>query len=306
MRGQPPCHHQISMLERTFIHALSLSRSDRRQGRIQPLAGAARRHRRAHVHWRSVWIERLQCAADADRCRLDNSSGRLDLLHRSFHARHFSGVIWHVGGTQWTTKDDGGELRLLLRRPAHLRHRREAQDSRASLHRLRLHRRHRTRTRLHFACVHAYEMVSRPARHGHRNGDHGIRRWRSHRRAFGRKTHGPFQVSHIGWCRRDIRRHGVHLCGFDAVWGNAYTCSSRGLETGRLGATGASQADGDKRQRRGGRCLEDAAVLVPLGSAVYECQRRHRHSWSGVEDVFGYVWRQRSSRWRLRRPAEYL
>ena len=98
----------------------------------------------------------------------------------------------------------------------------------------------------------------------------------------------------------------VVMACFDAVWGNAYTCSSRGLETGRLGATGASQADGDKRQRRGGRCLEDAAVLVPLGSAVYECQRRHRHSWSGVEDVFGYVWRQRSSRWRLRRPAEYL
>ena len=48
---------------------------------------------------------------------------------------------------------------------------------------LRLVRRHRPRSRLHFAGLDADQMVSRPAGHGDRHGDHGLRRRRFHRLA---------------------------------------------------------------------------------------------------------------------------
>ena len=51
------------------------------------------------------------------------------------------------------------------------------------LSRLRRARRHRARHRLHLAGLDADQMVPRPARHGDRHGDHGLRRRRLHRLA---------------------------------------------------------------------------------------------------------------------------
>ena len=59
------------------------------------------------------------------------------------------------------------------------------------------HRRYRVGLGLHFACIDADQMVSRSARHGHRNGDHGFR-GRSHDRcAPGRHSHECLQVAYI-------------------------------------------------------------------------------------------------------------
>jgi MFS family permease len=52
--------------------------------------------------------------------------------------------------------------------------------------------------------------------------------------------------------------------------------------------------------------VEDAGVLVPLGRAVHERQRRHRHSRAGIEDVFRYVRRQRGRRRGICGTAEHL
>ena len=53
----------------------------------------------------------------------------------------------------------------------------------ADVARLGRHRRHRPRPRLHLAGLDADQVVPRPARHGDRHGDHGLRRRRDDRRA---------------------------------------------------------------------------------------------------------------------------
>ena len=57
--------------------------------------------------------------------------------------------------------------------------------SSGSVARHRRDRRHRARAGLHLAGLDADQMVSRPARHGDRHGDHGLRRRRDDRRAAG-------------------------------------------------------------------------------------------------------------------------
>ena len=96
------------------------------------------------------------------------------------------------------------------------------------------------------------------------------------------------------------------VCGLHAVRRMHRPCAPAGLETGWLGAKPACQTDDDQRQCRGRCGVEDSAVLVPLGRAVHERQRRHRHSRTGIQDVLRYVRRQRGRWRRLCGPAEHL
>ena len=58
------------------------------------------------------------------------------------------------------------------------------------------------------------------------------------------------------------------------------------------------------RGRLRGPCLEDTAVLAPLGGALPECHGRDRHPRPGVADVPGHVRRARGGRRRFRGPAQ--
>ena len=81
----------------------------------------------------------------------------------------------------------------------------------AHVARLRRHRRHRPGPGLHLPGVDADQVVSRPPRHGHRHGDHGLRRRRDDRRAAGRS---PDEVLRHGRLSRrvgDLRYDGRHL-----------------------------------------------------------------------------------------------
>ena len=75
---------------------------------------------------------------------------------------------------------------VLVRRPGDLGDRRLTAPALADVARLRRDRRHRPRPRLHLAGLDADQVVPRPARHGDRHGDHGLRRRRDDRRAAGR------------------------------------------------------------------------------------------------------------------------
>ena len=72
---------------------------------------------------------------------------------------------------------------LLGRRVSDLRARRAPAPDLADVARLRRDRRLRAGPGLHLAGVHADQVVPRPARHGDRHGDHGLRRRRDDRGA---------------------------------------------------------------------------------------------------------------------------
>ena len=86
--------------------------------------------------------------------------------------------------------EEGGPRRAMFtaalcwaRRLPGLGDRRLSPSALAHLSRLRRARRLRARHRLHLAGLDADQMVPRPARHGDRHGDHGLRRRRLHRLA---------------------------------------------------------------------------------------------------------------------------
>ncbi len=87
----------------------------------------------------------------------------------------------HLGRLAGTRRPAQGRPRLdalLVRRPAHFLARRRDPSALDAVARLRRHRRHWPRPRLHLARLDADQMVPRPARHGDRHGHHGLRRRR--------------------------------------------------------------------------------------------------------------------------------
>ncbi len=72
----------------------------------------------------------------------------------------------------------------------------------------------RPRPRLHLAGLDAGEVISGPARHGDRHGDHGFRRRRDDRRAA--REHADELFQERNRCRRlaDLHRHGRDLLLF--------------------------------------------------------------------------------------------
>ena len=67
-------------------------------------------------------------------------------------------------------------------------------------------RRRRAWPRLYLAGLDADQMVPRPARHGDRHGDHGLRRRRDDRLAARGHADEPFQDADIGRRLADLRR----------------------------------------------------------------------------------------------------
>ncbi len=74
-----------------------------------------------------------------------------------------------------------------------------------------VHRRRRSRPRLHLAGVDAGEMVPGPARHGDRHGHHGLRRRRDDRRAARGPADELLQDRDLGRRLGDVPRHGRDL-----------------------------------------------------------------------------------------------
>ncbi len=95
---------------------------------------------------------------------------------------------------------------VLRRRLPDLGARRLPAQSLDRLSRLRRGRRHRPRPRLHLAGLDPDQMVPRPARHGDRHGDHGLRRRRLHRLAAVGLADGAFLDTDPCRRRRDLHR----------------------------------------------------------------------------------------------------
>ena len=169
---------------------------------------------------------------------------------------------------------------------------------------LRGHRRHRARARLHLAGLDADQVVPRPARHGDRNGDHGLRRRRDDRRAARRSSDEALRDTDLGrrlanvpHARRDLFR--VH-----DVRGVRLPRAAAGVEAGRLDAACPERREDDHDAPRAPeRRVEDAAVLAALGGAVPERHRRHRRHRHGLADAAGGVRRPTDRRrCQVRRP----
>ena len=189
-----------------------------RQAGVQPLDGAAGGAMHSSVHRPGLRVQRLQPADDqADRHheirarRLEAHRSRLDLLDRHLLPRRLGGGVRPLGRGRRPAPGDVRRGALLRRRVPGQRVRRVGPPALDRLSRLRRARRLRPRTRLHLAGVDADQMVSRPARHGDRHGDHGLRR-RGHDRlaAFG-VADERFLDPDACRGRRDLCRPGTRL-----------------------------------------------------------------------------------------------
>ena len=229
--SDPLCHRQAGSsrcvtTERsttaTKVHEYTgfpRSRPDDRRAGLQSLADPARRAGGPPLHRRGLRLQRLQRAADArrrdhrvDRGRgLDDPAGRLDLLDRADHARALGGALRPVGRARRAAEDDVRQRLLLLRRPADRQPGRLAAQHLGRLPGLRRHRRDRAGPRLHLAGLDAGEMVPRPAGHGDRHGDHGLRRRRPDRRPAGRGADGPLPVVDVGGREGGVPGDGLRL-----------------------------------------------------------------------------------------------
>ena len=81
----------------------------------------------------------------------------------------------------------------------------------ADVARLRRHRRHRARPRVHLARLDPDQVVPGPPRHGHRHGDHGLRRRRDDRLAAGGRTDETFSSPTTWAWRQRFARDGARL-----------------------------------------------------------------------------------------------
>ncbi len=179
-------------------------------------------------------------------------------------------------------------------------------QSLAHLSRLRGARRLRFGHRLHLAGLDADQMVPRPARHGDRHGDHGLRRRRFHRFAALGVADEPILHAIACRCRRDIHRPGRDLFRFHDGRRDHRAHSGAGLEAGRLHGAGTG-VEADHHQRRVRlRFAQDAAVLVHLDRLVHQRHRRHRRARSSLRHEPGDVSRQgdRGRGGGIRRPDE--
>ena len=151
----------------------------------------------------------------------------------------------------------------------------------ADLARLGPDRRHRPRPRLHLPGLDPDQVVPRPARHGHRHGDHGLRRRRDDRLAAGRQ---PDQ---------DASRPPTSVGVWQTLAGDgasATSCSCWAAPSATACRRPAGSPDGLDARRPprtpmiaiGHVHLRDAhktaAVLADLGGAVPQRLGRHRRA----------------------------
>ena len=205
-----------------YLHgytSISPQRVDRRAGGFQPLVGPAGVHRHPPVYWVGVRLEHLQPGAhsrirrgDPGAWRLVAELRRLDLLGGDRLSGPVRGACRQVAGEGRSAlrgRHRGVLLGRRLRgRLAGDRH----PPAVARLSRLRGDRRLRPRPRLRLAGVDADPLVSRPARHGDRHGDHGLRRRRDDRRSADRLAPPPL-LRRADLSRADRRRRPDHPGG---------------------------------------------------------------------------------------------
>ena len=222
------------------------------------------------------------------------------VLDRDRHARPVRRRPRHLGRTGRPAQVDV-HRRLLLggRLPGRCAgHRHEAAV--AALPGLRRHRRHRPRHRLHLAGVDADQVVPGPAGHGHRTGDHGLRRWRADRqpavpaadvlvRPQLQPVGGVVGAERVGG--GDAVRHPRHhLLPRDDVRRLQHQGATGRLAAGRLRPGDAEvQAAGHHQQRLGRQRDQDPAVLLPVAGPVLQRDRGHRHPRAGLADDPGLL-----------------
>src|SRR5262249_43252777 len=146
------------------------------------------------------------------------------------------------------------------------------------------------RARLHFAGVHADQMVPRPARHGDRNGHHGLRRRRHDRRTARQYPSEFFQDA-------DRRRRLAVLSGDgrDLFLLHDDRCLPLSAAARRLAARRLDAASGHEHHDLAAQCAsqgcaQDAAILADLVGAVFERLGRHRRDWRSspmLQEIFG-------------------
>ena len=145
------------------------------------------------------------------------------------------------------------------RRPAARRRRHLPAPALDSLAGHRRAGRHRPGAGLHFAGVDLDKMVPRPARHGNRHGDHGLRRRRHDRRPAGADADGPFPHADLGRRMADLRRPGRDLLRLHDGRRVRLSRAAGGLAAGRLDAAGAErQGDDHPWPGASARCAQDA------------------------------------------------
>ena len=166
---------------------------------------------------------------------------------------------------------------VLGRRLADLRRRRLHPPALADVARLRHHRRHWPRARLHLARLDADQMVSRPPRHGDRHGHHGLRRRRHDRLPARHHPHEILRHTHLGRRVGNLRRHGPHLFRVHDGRGIRLSPAADGLETQGLDAARERQGDDHVRACPPQRRPQDGSVLADLGRALSQRLSRHRH-----------------------------
>ena len=268
---------------------------------------------RASVHRTGLRLQRVQPADDAaagrhaiDAGGLEADRPRLDIFDRDGVPRPVRGDLRTLGRGRRAAQGDVHRRRMLGERVPDLGARRLPAQSLDHLSRLRRHRRLRARHRLHLAGLDADEMVSRSSGHGHRHGDHGIRRRRLDRLAAVGLADG--QVRQFIRRRRALHLHHARLRVLRVHDGRLAdrARAGAGLEAGGLRSAGRrQQADDEERRLRlsGG---QDAAVLADLDRAVLQYDRGHRRARPGLRDEPGNVPRphHRGSCRRSRRPDE--
>ena len=182
---------------------------------------------------------------------------------------------------------------VLVRRPDDLGARRLHAPALDDVARVGRAGRHRPRARLHLAGVDIDQVVPGPARHGDRDGDHGVRRRRADRVAAGGSADEP--VRRRGRVARgvaDAAGDGRDLPRVHAVGRVRLSRAAGQLGPGGLDAAGRQVGHDHPPQRALAGRAQDAAVLADLGGAVPQRVGRHRRAGGRVADAAGDVRRQ--------------
>ena len=142
---------------------------------------------------------------------------------------------------------------------------------------------------LYFAGINARQMVPRPARHGDRHGDHGIRRRRDDRLASRQSTHEPFQDSGFGRRVGNLRRSCAWLFRLHDCRRFRLPRAARRLEAGGLDAACHANGHDHGQSCRSETRAQDTAILANLGGPVSQRFRGYRDHRRGIADVAGDI-----------------
>ncbi len=174
--------------------------------------------------------------------RLEDQHARLDVHAVLRLPRLVRGGVRTLARARRAAEGGRGRRVLLGRRVPPLGPRRASPSDLAPLARLRRDRRMRARPGLHLAGLDAHQVVSRPPRHGHRHGDHGVRRRRDDRGAAGRSPDEALRHGHLGRRAGDLRHHGRDLLHRHAGGRLRLSGAAHRLEAGGLGSRRSGRA----------------------------------------------------------------